>query len=923
MKKLAKLLTLTAACGALVLGTASMKHSKETNAQDYEYYIHMDAGFFTNWTDAAGRFEDVGATFWDENYSFEALGAFYRGEAAEGWQGTLTSRTWRQYTPYIYFQFGGAKDYDVTGDPVHLNIYYGNHQTSVYNNTFVENPMVLRYFQIPESIFNELTAGGDGFDMHIEIVDYQGSGYGFANFGFLHVNQTEESVSNAMRFYINHLSHDSREWEVNKRKQILDQYYYNADLKRVFYRTVNDISDNFESNSEFLDFWYFDYNYAADMNWDLHFDRAIAFDSVRPDENTNMLFNKTNNGYFKGWFENGDVGGFVDGNSSRYRFVSRPFVLKGTGLVSIKMAGKASLHVIDTATRSDLVWADSLTFNRDGDQVNLANSDFNTVTMVRHFINLEAYLGRTIQLAIADVGSGDWEALYADELVTYYESYPGFKVDTFAQTNTSGTFNGYFLDKYINATVFNDETNSDGLKYVLENDINNENEGSIKNHVDNSAVKEAYNFLQTYYSKLRSPANEFNFVAASEEDKTAVTTAYGLLSHAAKEIVDASVDLEYNATFTNEWWNNLLDVTNEVSHGLKQLTGEITTHLVNFNSNGGTGSMTSVMKDEGSKYTLPENGFVAPSGYKFIGWKVNGAGEKFEVGSQITVNAEVTLYAQWETTFEVSFDSNGGNGTMGSVVVEEGSTYKLPECDFEAPERCQFAGWKVQGSDTLLQPGDEIVITENVTLVAQWEHIYVVSFVSNGGSGTMASIEKVEGSTYTLPQCKFRAPSGKEFDGWKVGSDETLKQPGETITIISDVVITAEWKLLPIVTHTVSFDANGGTGTMESLSVNKGEQLTLPACSFVAPEGKTFDYWLISSVKYQPGDKITVVGDTLIKASWKSVEQEQPKDNEQQSQEEQKEDSSKGFVDKILEAFQNFFNKIVEFFQNLFSKTSK
>lgn len=64
---------------------------------------------------------------------------------------------------------------------------------------------------------------------------------------------------------------------------------------------------------------------------------------------------------------------------------------------------------------------------------------------------------------------------------------------------------------------------------------------------------------------------------------------------------------------------------------------------------------------------------------------------------------------------------------------------------------------------------------------------------------------------------------------------------------------------------TVSFDANGGTGTMASVQVQKGKKYTLPSCGFTAPAGKQFSTW----DKGSPGTQITVSGDTAVKAQWK------------------------------------------------------
>ena len=1087
MRKLLTFLGLVVGAGGLVLATASNHKAKESKAVDYETYIPMEAGFFTNWTDDAGVFADKNATFWGENYHFQAMDTFYRGELKEGWTGTLTSRTWKQHTQYIYFQLGGAKNYDVTGDPVHLKIHYGNLFDVFYNDTFVENPMLLRGYKIPDAAYNSLMENADDFDMYIEILDQQTAGYGFANFGYLHVNQTKEEVGDAMRYYLNSMDLNDRGWEIDKRKQILENYYLNDSLKEFFLAPVESgdggINDGFDYVGEFLRHWYFDYHYFNGANWNLHFDKAIGYDTYRPDDATRMPFNNHGvGGFFRGWYENDELGGFVGGDNSIYRFISRPFVLGGVGTISIKMAGTASLHVIDAETRQDLVWADLLTFSTEGDQVNLANSNFNTVTMVRHVINLEAYLGRKIQLAIADVSDGGWSALYVDELRTNTLTYTSFDVDVFTQTNNSGTFYGYKLDKYINSTCYNAETNPTGLKYVLESEINKANDNAIINHVDNSPAKKAYDFLQQYYSSLRSPANEFDYSKASEETKANVVSAYNSLTSYVQGIVNWSYDIVYPTTFEQEWWKNKVSVEDKISDAFTPLVESYEKFTVSFNSNGGSGDMAPV-NDVKGEYTLPSNGFTAPEGYQFVGWRVNGTGETLLPGEKINVSANTELVAQWEliplNSYTVSFANNGGTGSMTSVAKEDGSTYALPVCTLTAPEGYEFAGWTVGSDETLRQPGYEITVTNDVVVTAQWSLIpptmYSVSFDANGGSGSMSALEKEEGTSYTLPACGFTAPKGYEFAGWTVGSEETLRQPGYEFTVAGDVVITAQWSLIPVPTYTVSFDANGGSGemaslikeegetlvlpangfiapegyefagwkvgdeeglkqpgyevtvngdlvivaqwslipvptytvsfdanggtgsmasltkeqgetfvlpecefvapsgkqfkgwrvngvgnllqpgdlitvtgnvslvaqwevipvttftvtfdanggsgTMESLTLNKGEQLTLPECTFIAPEGKQFDSWLIGSVKYQPGVKITIAGDTLIKASWVNAEVEPTVDPEEPEKEE--EEAPKGFFEKVLESFQDIFQKIGDFFKNLFAGFAK
>ena len=75
-------------------------------------------------------------------------------------------------------------------------------------------------------------------------------------------------------------------------------------------------------------------------------------------------------------------------------------------------------------------------------------------------------------------------------------------------------------------------------------------------------------------------------------------------------------------------------------------------------------------------------------------------------------------------------------------------------------------------------------------------------------------------------------------------------------------------KMIEEKAYTVTFDANGGSGTMPQMTVKEGEKLTLPECTFTPPEGKVFDRWIAGN----PGEKVDVGGDSIIRAFWKDAE---------------------------------------------------
>ena len=75
--------------------------------------------------------------------------------------------------------------------------------------------------------------------------------------------------------------------------------------------------------------------------------------------------------------------------------------------------------------------------------------------------------------------------------------------------------------------------------------------------------------------------------------------------------------------------------------------------------------------------------------------------------------------------------------------------------------------------------------------------------------------------------------------------------------------------------YTISFDANGGSGEMNSVTVIPGGSFALPACDFTAPEGKTFGGWSVETaggtVVAGVGDPITVDSDKIVSAAWEDI----------------------------------------------------
>ena len=146
-----------------------------------------------------------------------------------------------------------------------------------------------------------------------------------------------------------------------------------------------------------------------------------------------------------------------------------------------------------------------------------------------------------------------------------------------------------------------------------------------------------------------------------------------------------------------------------------------------------------------------------------------------------------------------------------------------------------------------------------------------ISFDPNGGTGTMKPMRVKAGENYTLPECTFTPPEGREFAGW-LAVNGTVYPAGTKVISSYDQSFKATWKDKEVAKVTISFDPNGGTGTMQPMKVKSGEKFKLPECTFTPPEGKEFAGWLAENgTVYPAGDNVISYSSSVLKATWKST----------------------------------------------------
>ena len=182
---------------------------------------------------------------------------------------------------------------------------------------------------------------------------------------------------------------------------------------------------------------------------------------------------------------------------------------------------------------------------------------------------------------------------------------------------------------------------------------------------------------------------------------------------------------------------------------------------------------------------------------------------------------ERTVTPPAPTEFIVTFDGNGGTGSMEPVTVEEGSRYVLPACGFTAPDGQEFKAWEIGGIE--YNAGDGYVVLGNTEIKALWKDsaviptTFTITFNANGGTGSMEPVTVEEGSRYPLPACGFIPPVNMQFSGWALSADGSVIADG-AIMVTSNITLYAIWEPVPVNEFVVFFDGNGGTPAVSSMT---------------------------------------------------------------------------------------------------------
>jgi uncharacterized repeat protein (TIGR02543 family) len=240
--------------------------------------------------------------------------------------------------------------------------------------------------------------------------------------------------------------------------------------------------------------------------------------------------------------------------------------------------------------------------------------------------------------------------------------------------------------------------------------------------------------------------------------------------------------------------------------------------------------------------TLPTN--PSKSGYRFMGWSLNGT-TVIDASSYI-ITENTTFTAVFEQEYTATFTSNSALVATQNLLAGETPTFvNVSNTDY-----VHFIGWTTDGNTVINV--SSYVITANVNFIAKLEFYQKVDYVVDGT--TVQSSFVLRNSISAKPTNPTK--TNYEFDGWSIGGN--IVNPN-TYTITNDTIFTAVWTRL----WAVSFTYESTTVSTQSIRNNS-------FATYISREStnyKVFNGWTVDGITIINVNTYAVTQNTTFIAS--------------------------------------------------------
>ena len=294
-------------------------------------------------------------------------------------------------------------------------------------------------------------------------------------------------------------------------------------------------------------------------------------------------------------------------------------------------------------------------------------------------------------------------------------------------------------------------------------------------------------------------------------------------------------------------------------------------YTINYNANGGNGTKAPVTTDNTGKFTTASKTTFTKKNSTLTSWNTqsNGSGDSYNVDTEYTVTADITLYAQWTSNgqYTITFNLDGGEGTFAPITKDKDETATI-HSGKPTKAHYDFNYW-ANGFDHYA-PGATYDKAVDVTLTAVWQEkqSWDVTYNLDGGSNGPAKDKKYKDEEYTISSI-VPTKNGYKFNGWKSGNK--TYNPGDKYTSNNALNLTAQW----VKVYRIQYNANGGTGTIAEGEKKKNVAYTLSDGTGLSRDGYTFDGWNTKAdgtgTYYSASASYTKNEDLTVYAKWNKI----------------------------------------------------
>ena len=353
----------------------------------------------------------------------------------------------------------------------------------------------------------------------------------------------------------------------------------------------------------------------------------------------------------------------------------------------------------------------------------------------------------------------------------------------------------------------------------------------------------------------------------------------GLSLNADTGEISGTPTAEGTATFT-------VKATNSAGSNTKELSITITKaapaeHTITVTTEGGgTASASSAKAVVGTEIRLTAK---PDEGYRFKEWEVMSGNVTIKDDKFLMPDSNVEVKAIFEEDAPpVPTDPAKPNISVTGTYTYNGSVRTATVSGYD-PATMDISG------NTATDAGDYTVRVTSKTgkwadgstdaVTAAWSIGKATQEAPNGLIGVAPTTEggsdgKITGVDATMEyraesETIYTACTGIEIENLSAGNYFVRYAEDNNHFASPDAEVTVgEGK--PLADFTITFNGNGGSGSMEPVTVKAGTNYILPACGFTAPADQEFKAWEIGGAEYKVGDSYTVDRDTEIKALWEN-----------------------------------------------------